>query len=70
MSCTDVAVGADIPWQHAMWTARVGSYVTHFITLFLETVGWAPKGTSAVHKMLMCAPAAPAARRPPPAARA
>ena len=39
-----------------MWTARLGSYVTHFITLALETVGWAPKGTSAVHKMLMCSP--------------
>lgn len=33
----------------------MGSYVTHVMTVFLETVGWAPKGTSAVHKMLISA---------------
>ena len=27
--------------------------MTHFITALLEFVGWAPKGTSAVHKMLI-----------------
>lgn len=33
----------------------MGSYITHMVTVILETVGWAPKGTSAVHKMLISA---------------
>jgi 24-methylenesterol C-methyltransferase len=53
VSTTDVALGAQIPWHAAMKSARVGSYVTHVITAVLETVGWAPKGTAAVHKMLI-----------------
>jgi 24-methylenesterol C-methyltransferase len=58
VNCVDAALGADIPWHAAMKSARVGSYVTHVITAVLEFVGWAPAGTSAVHKMLMCVCAA------------
>ena len=54
VNCTDVALGADIPWHAAMKSARVGSYLTHVITTVLEFIGWAPAGTAAVHKMLMC----------------
>jgi 24-methylenesterol C-methyltransferase len=38
-----------------MKSARVGSYVTHVLTAVLEAIGWAPKGTAAVHKMLISA---------------
>jgi hypothetical protein len=54
VDCTDAALGAAIPWHAAMKTARIGSYVTHVITSVLEFIGWAPAGTAAVHKMLMC----------------
>ena len=54
VNCTDVALGAEIPWHAAMKSARVGSYLTHVITTVLEFIGWAPAGTAAVHKMLMC----------------
>jgi 24-methylenesterol C-methyltransferase len=55
VSHTDVALGAPIPWHAAMKSARVGSYVTHVLTAVLEAIGWAPKGTAAVHKMLISA---------------
>ena len=56
VNCTDAALGAAIPWHAAMKSARVGSYLTHVITTVLEFIGWAPAGTAAVHKMLMCVP--------------
>jgi len=55
VSCTDVALTAEIPWHAAMKSARIGSYVTHVMTTVLEAVGWAPKGTAAVHRMLISA---------------
>ena len=64
VNCADAALTAQIPWHAAMKSARVGSYVTHVITAVLEFIGWAPAGTSAVHKMLMCARAHTHCRAP------
>ena len=50
-----MALSAQIPWHAAMKTARMGSYITHILTSVLEFVGWAPKGTAAVHGMLISA---------------
>ena len=55
VNCTDVALTAQIPWHAAMKSARMGSYITHVLTSVLEFVGWAPKGTAAVHGMLISA---------------
>lgn len=43
VSTSDAALTAHIPWQAAMTSARLGSYVTHVITAVLEFIGWAPK---------------------------
>ena len=45
-------VGA-VPWQQAMKSARRAAYLTHLLTGVLEFVGFAPKGTQAVHTMLL-----------------
>ena len=45
-------VGA-VPWQQAMKSARRAAYLTHLLTGMLEFVGFAPKGTQAVHTMLL-----------------
>lgn len=42
-----------IPWHVAMANSRRLAYVTHVTTWILETIGWAPKGTVAVHEMLL-----------------
>jgi len=49
----DVALGADIPWQAAMRTARRAAYLTDIFTYILEKLGWAPRGTHATHQMLL-----------------
>lgn len=53
VNCSDAALTGQIPWHAAMKSARMGSYLTHVLTTVLEFVGWAPKGTAAVHKMLI-----------------
>ena len=42
-----------VPWQAAMKSARRAAYLTHVLTAFLEFIRFAPKGTQAVHTMLL-----------------
>lgn len=53
VKCEDVAQEAEIPWQRAMRSARMSAYITHAMTWVMEKVGWAPKGTLAVHELLL-----------------
>lgn len=49
----NVAKEAEVPWQRAMKSARMSAYVTHMITWAMEKVRCAPKGTLAVHELLL-----------------
>jgi len=49
----DRATTGGVPWQQAMKSARRSAYITHVLTGALELVGFAPKGTQDVHKMLL-----------------
>merc|ERR1712224_661955 len=41
------------PWYHRLDMSWVSYYMTHATVYFLETIGWAPKGTVSVHGMLL-----------------
>ena len=49
----DRATTGGVPWQQAMKSARRAAYLTHLMTGLLEFIGFAPKGTQAVHTMLL-----------------
>ena len=49
----DRATTGGKPWQAAMKSARRAAYITHILTGVLETIRFAPKGTQAVHTMLL-----------------
>jgi 24-methylenesterol C-methyltransferase len=49
----NVAKEAEVPWQRAMKSTRMSAYVTHMITWAMEKVRCAPKGTLAVHELLL-----------------
>ena len=49
----DRATTGGVPWQAAMKSARRAAYITHILTGVLEFVRFAPKGTQAVHTMLL-----------------
>ncbi|ABO97661.1 predicted protein [Ostreococcus lucimarinus CCE9901] len=49
----DRATLGAVPWQQAMKSARRAAYLTHVLTGVLEFIGFAPKGTQAVHTMLL-----------------
>jgi 24-methylenesterol C-methyltransferase len=49
----DRATTGGKPWQAAMKSARRAAYITHILTGVLEFIRFAPKGTQAVHTMLL-----------------
>ena len=49
----DRATTGGVPWQAAMKSARRAAYLTHIMTGVLEFIRFAPKGTQAVHTMLL-----------------
>ena len=49
----DRATTGGKPWQAAMKSARRAAYITHVLTGVLEFIRFAPKGTQAVHTMLL-----------------
>lgn len=49
----DYALGADIPWEQAMKTARRAAFLTDVLTKWMERFGLAPRGTWATHQMLL-----------------
>ena len=49
----DRATTGGVPWQAAMKSARRAAYLTHILTGVLEFIRFAPKGTQAVHTMLL-----------------
>ena len=49
----DRATTGGVPWQAAMKSARRAAYLTHILTGVLEFLRFAPKGTQAVHTMLL-----------------
>ena len=49
----DRALEGTKPWQDAMKSARRAAYLTHIMTGVLEFIRFAPKGTQAVHTMLL-----------------
>jgi len=46
-------IDREIPWHVAMASSRRTAYFTHITTSVLEFIRWAPKGTTAVHEMLL-----------------
>jgi hypothetical protein len=54
---TDVDLAQDkdgtVVWWNRLDISKMSYYMTHASVFFLETIGWAPKGTVSVHGMLL-----------------